>query len=280
MTDASTDRDTPDFIYGTAWKEDETADLTKLALECGFRGIDTANQRKHYHEAGVGEAITEAVDEGLVERDELFLQTKFTYEAGQDHRLPYDPEAPLADQVEQSFESSLDHLGVEFIDSYILHGPSSRVGLGEADREVWEAMTALAESGRVGAIGISNVSPGQVENLVDWADLPPAFVQNRCFARTEWGRNVREICRANDIVYQGFSLLTANVQALQTDDIARIAKRHDKTIPQVVFRFASQIGILPLTGTTSEEHMRRDLACFDFELDDSELDVIENIATA
>ena len=103
----------PRFIYGTAWKEHRTEGLTRLALEVGFRGIDTANQRKHYFEAGVGAAIAAA---GIA-RDELFLQTKFTDVRGQDHRLPYDPDAPpfsselIWRQVEQSFASSLTHLG-------------------------------------------------------------------------------------------------------------------------------------------------------------------------
>ena len=91
------------FFYGTAWKEDETTRLTALALGQGFRGIDTANQPKHYHEAGVGRGIREAVKSGLVARDDLFLQTKFTFRRGQDHRPPYDPEAPIPDQVAQSF---------------------------------------------------------------------------------------------------------------------------------------------------------------------------------
>src|SRR5216117_2073776 len=91
----------PDFLYGTAWKEDRTPALTELALDAGFRGIDTANQRRHYFEAGVGEALAAAFAAGLA-RDDLFLQTKFTYAGGQDHRLPYDPRAPLATQVEQS----------------------------------------------------------------------------------------------------------------------------------------------------------------------------------
>ena len=82
----------PRFMYGTAWKEHRTEGLTRLALEVGFRGIDTANQRQHYFEAGVGAAIAAA---GIA-RDELFLQTKFTDVRGQDHRLPYDPDAPLA----------------------------------------------------------------------------------------------------------------------------------------------------------------------------------------
>src|SRR5205823_13434397 len=85
----------PRFLYGTAWKEDETERLTALALRQGFRGIDTANQRRHYHEAAVGRAVTAAVESGLVTRDDLFLQTKFTFRGGQDHRLPYDPDAPV-----------------------------------------------------------------------------------------------------------------------------------------------------------------------------------------
>src|SRR3954453_22618981 len=101
----------PRFLYGTAWKEDETRGLTGLALLQGFRGIDTANQRRHYHEAAVGEAVAAAGAGGLVAREDLFLQTKFTSRRGQDHRLPYDPDAPIHAQVEQSFATSLEHLG-------------------------------------------------------------------------------------------------------------------------------------------------------------------------
>src|SRR5688500_8132951 len=92
----------PRFLYGTAWKEDETKRLTELAIEQGFRGIDTANQRRHYHEAAVGEAIQASVEHGVASGDQLFLQTKFTFQRGQDHRLPYDPKAPIGVQVEQS----------------------------------------------------------------------------------------------------------------------------------------------------------------------------------
>src|SRR5215472_3357438 len=103
----------PRFLYGTAWKEDQTQGLTETALRQGFRGIDTANQRRHYHEAAVGRAIAASVAGGLVARDDLFLQTKFTFRLGQDHRLPYDPDAPIPTQVEQSFARSLAHLGTE-----------------------------------------------------------------------------------------------------------------------------------------------------------------------
>ena len=268
----------PEFIYGTAWKEDETRPLVELALDCGFRAIDTANQRKHYHEAAVGEAVADALEEGQVARDDLFLQTKFTHVAGQDDRLPYDAEASFSKQVEQSFQSSLDHLQVDAVDSYILHGPSTRVGLADADREVWEAMEALEKSGQTRFIGASNISPDQLETLVDFADVAPTFVQNRCFARAAWDREVRAICEANDIHYQGFSLLTANVQALRTQEVADIAERHDRTVPQIVFRFALEVGMIPLTGTTDQTHMDQDLAIFDFELGEDEVETIEEIA--
>src|SRR4051812_43812417 len=138
----------PRFLYGTAWKEDETERLAGLALRQGFRGIDTANQRKHYDEAAVGRAVVASIASGLLAREDLFLQTKFTFREGQDHRLPYDPRAPIGVQVEQSFASSLEHLGTEAIDSYLLHGPSQRAGLSSADWDAWRAMEALHEGGR------------------------------------------------------------------------------------------------------------------------------------
>lgn len=267
----------PPFMYGTAWKEEETKRLTRLALECGFRAIDTANQRKHYDEAAVGEAIEEAIDEGLVNRDELFVQTKFTYVAGQDHRIPYDVDAPYSRQVRQSLNSSLDHLRTDYVDSLILHGPSTRSGLSEADREVWETLEALSNTDEVGVIGVSNVTASQLEMVVELAEVAPTFVQNRCFARSGWDASVREICDAEGIVYQGFSLLTANRRELAAPQIAEIADRHDKTVPQVVFRFAVEVGMLPLTGTTSKKHMEQDLGCLNFELSPEDIEIVEGI---
>jgi diketogulonate reductase-like aldo/keto reductase len=239
------------LLYGTAWKEDDTTRLTELALEHGFRGIDTANQRRHYHEAGVGQAIQASIESGLVQRDGLFLQTKFTFQRGQDHRLPYDPKSPIAIQIEQSFASSLTHLGTETIDSYLLHGPTQRAGLAPADWEAWRAMEAIHESGQVRWLGISNVSVDQLQELCQKARVRPRFVQNRCYAVQSWDRRIREFCTANEIVYQGFSLLTANREALARPELARIAGNHGRTVSQIVFRFAFDVGMIALTGTTS-----------------------------
>ena len=121
-------RSVPDFLYGTAWKEERTAPLASSRLRLGLRGFDTANQRRHYFEAGVGQGLAAAYAAGVVARAEVFLQTKFTYRNGQDHRLPYDPEAKLSVQVAQSLASSLEHLGTDYVDSYVLHGPASAYG--------------------------------------------------------------------------------------------------------------------------------------------------------
>src|SRR5437016_2220086 len=186
---------TPYFLYGTAWKEDRTAALVELALKSGFRGIDTANQRRHYFEAGVGEGLAAAYRAGVVSRADLFLQTKFTYQPGQDHRLPYDPTASLSVQVAQSMASSLEHLGTDYVDSYVLHGPSSGYDWTEADAEVWEAMAKERDAGRTRLLGVSNVSLEHLERMVTTSAEAPEFVQNRCYARLGWDRDVRLFCK-------------------------------------------------------------------------------------
>jgi diketogulonate reductase-like aldo/keto reductase len=263
----------PSMMYGTAWKEERTETLTTMALGAGFRAIDTANQRKHYVEAAVGAAVTVS---GIVRAD-LFLQTKFTYAGGQDHRLPYDRSADVATQVRQSFASSLEHLGVEHIDSYLLHGPSSR-GWSASDRQVWRAMEMLREEGRARLIGVSNVSMAQLLALCEEASVPPAFVQNRCYASTGWDRDVRHFCRQHGIVYQGFSLLTANRRELAGPTVVTIARRLGVTVPEIVFRFALAAGILPLTGTSNRAHMQQDLASAALHLDANDVDAIEHVA--
>jgi diketogulonate reductase-like aldo/keto reductase len=267
----------PCFLYGTAWKDQETQRLTETALAMGFRGIDTANQRRHYDEAAVGRAIAASAETGPLAREDLFLQTKFTFQQGQDHRLPYDPRAPIASQVEQSFTSSLAHLGTGMIDSFLLHGPTERFGLAPADLEAWRAMEAIRKSGRARLLGVSNVTLEQVQRLCDQARVQPRFVQNRCYAVQNWDRPVREFCSRNGLVYQGFSLLTANRKTLARPELATVAERHGRTVSQIIFRFALDVGMVALTGTTSAGHMRADLEVLDFRLEPEEIERIESI---
>ena len=214
----------------------------------------------------------------MVSRAELFLQTKFTYQGGQDHRLPYDPAADLSTQVTQSMASSLEHLGTDHVDSYVLHGPASGRGWSDADAEVWAAMVYERDAGRTRQLGVSNVSLRHLQMMAATGAELPAFVQNRCFARLGWDREVRAFCTARGIVYQGFSLLTANPEVLQDRLVAAIAARRRATPAQIVFRFARAVGMLPLTGTSSAEHMRQDLASHDIALAADEVRAIESIS--
>jgi diketogulonate reductase-like aldo/keto reductase len=268
----------PDFLYGTAWKEDRTAALTELAIRAGFRGIDTANQRRHYHEAAVGEGLAAAYRAGVATRADLFLQTKFTYRRGQDHRLPYDPSANLTDQVAQSLDSSLVHLATDHVDSFVLHGPSSGYDWTDADAEVWEAMRKERDAGRTRLLGVSNVSLPHLEQMNSARSELPAFVQNRCFARVGWDGEVRSFCGQRKIIYQGFSLLTANPEVVQHPPLTALAREMNATPAQLVFSFARAVGILPLTGTSSADHMKEDLASLAITLPPDLVRAIESMA--
>ena len=266
----------PSFMYGTAWKKEATTQLVQIAVATGFTAIDTANQLIHYQEALVGEALLALAQQGVT-RDRLFLQTKFTSTNGQDHRTPYDASADLTAQVTQSFDSSLVHLHTDYLDSYVLHGPYQRQGLGAADREVWAAIEGLYRSGKTKMIGISNVTAEQLTQLCAEAVVKPMMVQNRCYAALGWDKAVREICRAHGIIYQGFSLLTANQGIFAEPAIRAIAQRLGAGLAQVVFRFAMQVGMLPLTGTTNPQHMKEDLQAEQFTLTDEDMQVIATI---
>jgi len=272
------DLPSPPFLYGTAWKQDGTVSLTQLALRAGFRAIDTANQRRHYFEAAVGESLAAAYRAGVVTRPDLFLQTKYTYLRGQDHRLPYDPAASLAAQVTQSLSSSLEHLGTDYIDSFVLHGPASGYGWSEADAEVWEAMRTERDAGRTRFLGVSNVSLKHLQEMETRGTEMPKFVQNRCFARFGWDREVRQFCNQRNITYQGFSLLTANQEVVQHPAFVELSHKLNATPPQVVFAFARSIGMLPLTGTSSPEHMKHDLKSLQMSLPGDIVNAIESIA--
>jgi diketogulonate reductase-like aldo/keto reductase len=266
----------PSFMYGTAWKKEATTGLVLQAVEAGFTAIDTANQLVHYDEARVGEALVQLTKRGIT-REKLFLQTKFTPINGQDHRLPYDARASITTQVQQSFVSSLTHLHTDYLDSYVLHGPYSRRGLGAEDWEVWAAIESLYDAGKTKMIGVSNVTADQLGLLCAKAKHKPMVVQNRCYAAFGWDKEAREICRTNQIIYQGFSLLTANRDVFVKPAIRTMAAKYQTGLAQIVFRFSQQIGMLLLTGTTNPQHMREDLECERFTLLPDELALIETI---
>jgi diketogulonate reductase-like aldo/keto reductase len=258
----------PKILYGTAWKKADTARLVTAAIQLGFRGIDTACQPKHYDEAAVGAGVAACLH-GDLTRADLYLQTKFTSLDGQDPaRVPYDPVAPLAQQVAQSFNVSLRNLQTTYVDSLILHSPMASA---HDTMEVWRAFEQLVDTGGVRQLGISNCySLKQFDALYSSARIKPTVLQNRFHAATGYDQELRAFCQHHQIVYQSFWTLTANPKTLAHATIKSLSAKYGRTPAQILFRYLTQIGIVPLTGTRSEEHMRADLAIFDFELTDDE----------
>ena len=265
----------PAIVYGTAWKKAETAPLVSLALRTGFRGIDTACQPKHYHEPGVGEGIAAWLTGGH-SRSDLYIQTKFTSLSGQDAaRIPYNPHAPLAVQVAQSFAASLRNLQTDYLDCLVLHSPMPSA---DETLQVWRAIEAIVDAGGVRQAGISNCyTLSTLRDLYGAARHKPAVVQNRFYAQTGYDRDIRAFCVDNGLIYQSFWTLSANPEVLAHARIAALAAVHRRTAAQVLFRYLTQSGVVPLTGTRSEAHMREDLAIFDFELALTERAAIESI---
>ena len=152
----------PAFTYGTAWKKDQTKLLVKEALKQGFRRVDTAAQPKHYQEHLVGEALREAYSEGTVSREDVYMQTKYTTPGGQDlNNMPYDPNAPLDDQLRTSVASSLKNLRPtqdtqegSYLDCLLLHSPLPTI---DQTLQAWQLLETYVPH-QIKALGISNVT--------------------------------------------------------------------------------------------------------------------------
>lgn len=247
----------PFLVYGTAWKEERTADLVAEAIRQGFRFIDTANQPKHYNEAGVGDGWTRAANELHLDRSDLFLQTK--YSPNQDKDPPYDPQASLPDQVITSVQSSLKHLRTNYIDSLVLHSPLRTM---QDTLTVWKAMEQFVEDGTVKHLGISNCYDLETfQTLYESARIKPIVLQNRFYEKSNFDTELRKFVKRNNVSYQSFWTLTANRQALsKSSEIMEMANAKGLTPQTLMFAFLMSLGyITPLSGTTNIKHMQQDV---------------------
>jgi diketogulonate reductase-like aldo/keto reductase len=139
-------------------------------------------------------------------------------------------------------------------------------------------MRQQRDAGHTRLLGVSNVSLKHLEEMEASQTEMPTFVQNRCFARLGWDRDVRAFCKARNVIYQGFSLLTANQEVLQHPPFIELASKLNATPAQIAFAFARAIGMLPLTGTSSAEHMRQDLESLDLPIPAEAVRAIESMA--
>lgn len=265
----------PKIIYGTAWKKERTTTLVEAALRCGFRGIDTACQPKHYSESLVGEALLNMQHEGI-KREDVFIQTKFTPVSGQDFKeMPYDPNASLTEQVRQSFTTSKQNLYTHYIDSLVLHSPYTRF---EDLMEVWHTMESFVQKGEVGQLGISNCYSMEVlQYLYDESEIKPAILQNRFHAKTDYDKDMRLWCDSHNVIYQSFWSLTANPEILLSETLDVISHKYKKSPAQIWFAFLRENRIVPLVGTSSSQHMLEDLGSLDISLTSDELEQMQTL---
>jgi diketogulonate reductase-like aldo/keto reductase len=278
----------PHLVYGTAWKKDDTAMYVHQAIKAGFRFIDTACQPKHYNEIGVGHGWTAAAQELGLTRDDLWLQTKFTPYPGQDpNNVPYDKDAPVADQARTSLEVSLKNLQTDYLDSWVLHSPMEHF---EDTMRVWRVMEEAVDSGkahqvgsrRVGIfldtklhscmlltafllvstkIGISNCYDLEVfRTLYQQAKHKPSVLQNRFYAESNFDTELRRFCKDRGIKYQSFWTLTANRKALASPEVNQLASAKGLTPQTYMYAFLMSLGyVTPLSGTTNSQHMTHDV---------------------
>ncbi|KAF2194000.1 aldo-keto reductase-like protein [Zopfia rhizophila CBS 207.26] len=257
-------RSEPSFIYGTAWKKNQTSRLVKEALIAGFRGVDTAAQPRHYQENLVGNALREAYREGIVKRGDLYVQTKYTTPAGQDlNNMPYHPLDPLETQIHTSVASSLRNLRPNedsdedsYIDCLLLHSPLPTI---EQTLEAWKLLESYVPH-KIRNLGISNVTLPILQSIYEKSSIKPSVVQNRFYPDTKYDVPLRDFCQKRNISYQSFWTLTGNPKLLKSEAVAMLAASAKVSGSLALYSLVVDLGIIVLNGTSSVQHMEEDLA--------------------
>ncbi|WP_104167849.1 aldo/keto reductase [Arthrobacter sp. SX1312] len=235
------------------WPLDDTeaADTVALALETGYRLIDTAENYRN--ERGVGEGIRRSG----VPREELFVTTKFNRE----HHG--------REGVRRAFETSAGLLGLEYIDLLLVHWPNPDQG---RHVEAVEGIAALMEEGLVGAVGTSNYKPAHLQQVIDAGIVPDV---NQIQLDPQRPRIVeRAFHNEHGIVTQAWSPLGKGSGLLDEPAVVAIAEAHDRTPAQVVLRWHVQQGMVAIPKSSNPERLARNLDIFDFELSGAELAAI------
>ncbi|MGI5868761.1 MAG: aldo/keto reductase [Kiritimatiellia bacterium] len=252
----------PAIGFGT-WQIKDGPEATQAvadALRVGYRHIDTA--AIYGNEASVGAAFRES---GLP-RDEVFITSKLWNSA------------KTFDQAMQGFDESMERLGLDVLDLYLLHWPAvakNDPDWARSNRERWRALERLYKDGRIRAIGVSNFLPHHLQPLLDDADVAPMVDQLEIhpgYAQEE----AVAFCKAHDILPQAWSPLACG-KALDIPEVKAIAIRLRRTPAQVCMRWCFQNGVLPITKTTRVERMLENADIFNFTLTPNDLNAIASL---
>ncbi|HEU0256576.1 MAG TPA: aldo/keto reductase [Microbacteriaceae bacterium] len=234
--------------------DDEATRAVRVALETGYRHIDTA--AFYRNEAGVGRAVRESG----IDRSEIFVTTKVWND-----RHGYD-------ETLRSFDESLSQLGLDYVDLYLIHWPAPK-----QDRYVptWHALERLRDEGRARSIGVSNFKPHHIERLLAESGTTPVIDQVELHPMLPQ-RETREWCAAHSILVEAWSPL-ARGRMLSSPVIGRIAQKHGVTPAQCVIRWHLEQGLVVIPKSAHAERIRSNFDVFDFTLDDSDLAAIAGL---
>lgn len=227
----------------------EVVDSVKYAIKAGYKSIDTA--KIYENEEGVGQAIKESG----VSREELFVTSK-VWNADQGY-----------DTTIQAFETSLNKLGLEYLDLYLIHWPVEG-----KYKDTWKALEKLYKDGKIRAIGVSNFQVHHLEDLIAGAEVKPMVNQiefHPLLTQTE----VREYCKKQEIQVEAWSPL-AQGELLDNEVLAQIAEKHGKSTAQVILRWDLQNEVVTIPKSTKEQRIIQNADVFDFELNAEEVEKI------
>jgi 2,5-diketo-D-gluconate reductase A len=233
---------------------EQTAEAVTLALQAGYRAIDTA--AAYRNEAEVGEAVRASG----IPRDDVFVTTKVW---SSDHG---------AQRTRASFESSLERLGTNHVDLFLIHWPAPARGLYV---ETWRTLTELRADGRARSIGVSNFQPDHLQAIIEETGVVPAVNQIELHPRLQQ-RELRRLHAEHGIVTEAWSPL-ARARVLGDPVITRLADKHGKTPAQVVLRWHLQLGNVVIPKSVTPQRIRANLDLFDFELDEDEMRSLEGL---
>jgi diketogulonate reductase-like aldo/keto reductase len=227
----------------------EAEQAVEWALEAGYRHIDTATAYRN--ERSVGAALARS---GL-QRDEIFVTTKWM---------------PLRPNPERELARSLERLGLDYVDLYLIHWPVPWVGAGS-----WRTFEALRARGVTRAIGVSNYGADRLTRLLAEATRPPAVNQVQ-FSPLHFRRELLEYCSGHKIALEAYSPL-AHGRALEHPVIVQIAARLERTPAQVMLRWAIQHDAIVIPKSTHRERIRANAQIFDFVLGPSEMQALDGL---